>query len=273
MQLGPNNPFKTQQMAAPRNMLSGYAEPTHINDFMFEQQRRTFATYGYALDPSIDIQETATKYIGSVDDAEKNQGHSKAVRDICFNNAGTQFLSAAYDRYLKLWDTETGQCISRFTNRKVPYCVKFNPDEDKQSLLVAGMSDKKIVQWDIRSGEIVQEYDRHLGAVNTITFVDENRRFVSTSDDKSLRVWEWDIPVDFKYIAEPSMHSMPAVTLSPNGKWLACHSMDNQILIFGAQNRFRLIKRIFSRGIWWLAYLPNGKLNIWDWKTTKLYSK
>lgn len=46
-------------------------------------------------------------------------------------------------------------------------------------------------QWDIRTGEVVQEYDRHLGAVNTITFVDENRRFVSTSDDKSLRVWEW----------------------------------------------------------------------------------
>ena len=41
------------------------------------------------------------------------------------------------------------------------------------------------------SGEVVQEYDRHLGAVNTITFVDENRRFVTTSDDKSLRVWEW----------------------------------------------------------------------------------
>lgn len=36
-------------MAAPRNMLSGYAEPAHINDFMFEQQRRTFATYGKSL--------------------------------------------------------------------------------------------------------------------------------------------------------------------------------------------------------------------------------
>ena len=38
------------------------------------------------------------------------------------------------------------------------------------------------------------------GAVNTITFCDDNRRFVSTSDDKSMRVWEWDIPVDMKYI-------------------------------------------------------------------------
>ncbi|KTG38262.1 hypothetical protein cypCar_00044170 [Cyprinus carpio] len=427
-EFGPANPFRSQQMAAPRNMLSGYAEPAHVNDFMFEQQRRTFSTFGYALDPSVDTsQVSSSSYIGAVEEAEKNKkplivhavivsaqglmafetgvkksekrkkvkggdasdidsflgpwakyqdekdvakpsedekkeldeiiakrqkrgkneeeapaeektvlhikdaydyqgrsylhvpqdvginlrsadvpdkcylpkkqlhvwtghtkgvsairlfpvsghlllscsmdckiklwevynerrcartfiGHSKAVRDVCFNNTGTQFLSAAYDRYLKLWDSETGQCIARFTNRKVPYCVKFNPDEDKQNLFVAGMSDKKIVQWDIRSGEVVQEYDRHLGAVNTITFVDENRRFVSTSDDKSLRVWEWDIPVDFKYIAEPSMHSMPAVTLSPNGKWLACQSMDNQILIFGAQNRFRLNKKKIFKG-------------------------
>ncbi|CDY55054.1 BnaCnng28120D [Brassica napus] len=71
-------------------------------------------------------------------------GHGKAVRDICFSNDGTKFLTAGYDKNIKYWDTETGQ---------------------------------KIVQWDINSGEITQEYDQHLGAVNTITFVDNNRRF------------------------------------------------------------------------------------------------
>ena len=70
----------------------------------------------------------------------------------------------------------------------------------------------------MNTGEITQEYDQHLGPVNTITFVDENRRFVTTSDDKTIRAWDFDIPVVIKYIAEPHMHSMPSVTLHPNSQ-------------------------------------------------------
>ncbi|XP_060063227.1 pre-mRNA-processing factor 17-like [Ylistrum balloti] len=456
-QVGPSNPFKTQQMLAKKNMISGYAENAHFNQFQFENQRRTFTSYGYAVDPSVDVQVSSEPpivgdrvaaddskgltvfeampkrpedkrkrlrnsdagdvegYLGPwgkfvdektvmkpsedeqkeldeilakrsktnkqteektaeekttlhIKDAYDYQGrsylhipqdvgvnlkseeppekcflpkkhihtwtghtkglsairwfpvsahlllscsmdckikiwevynerrcirtytgHKQAVRDITFNNEGTEFLSCGYDRYCKLWDTETGECKSRFSSRKVPYCVKFHPEPDKQHLFVAGTSDKKIVCWDIRSGEIVQEYDRHLGAVNTITFVDQNRRFVSSSDDKSLRVWEWDIPVDFKYIADPSMHSMPAVTLSPNGKWLACQSMDNKVSIFNVLNRFKYMRKKTFTGHMVAGYACNvdfspdmsyiisgdadGKLYVWDWKTTKLYSK
>ena len=53
--------------------------------------------------------------------------------------------STGYDRYIKLWDTETGNCVSHFTSRKIPYCAKFHPDDDKQHLFVAGTSDKKII--------------------------------------------------------------------------------------------------------------------------------
>ncbi|XP_064617286.1 pre-mRNA-processing factor 17-like isoform X2 [Liolophura sinensis] len=454
-QVGPEHPFKTQQFSASRNSLAGFVEPAHVNAFTFETQRRTFTSYGYAMDPSVDsvgnekVVGDVTKaedakgltvfeaskdrpgdkrkrlknpdasdiegYLGpwgkfvdekttmKPDEEQKKEldeilakrsktskqveekpaeekttlhikdaydyqgrsflhipqdvgvnlksedppekcflpkklihtwsghtkgvaairwfpgsahlllscsmdskikiwevyndrrcvrtylGHKQAVRDVSFNNDGKQFLSCGYDRYCKLWDTETGECISRFTSRKVPYCVKFNPDDDKQHLFVAGTSDKKIVCWDTRTGEVVQEYDRHLGAVNTITFVDQNRRFVTTSDDKSLRVWEWDIPVDFKYIADPSMHSMPAVTLSHNGKWLACQSMDNQICIFNVLNRFKFMRKKRFTGHMVAGYActvdfspdmsyiisgdADGKLYVWDWKTTKLYTK
>jgi len=73
-------------------------------------------------------------------------GHSKPVKDITFNNSGSHFLSTSFDKYIKMWDTETGQCTGSFTNKRVPLCVKFNPNEDKQHIFIAGTQDKKIVQ-------------------------------------------------------------------------------------------------------------------------------
>eukprot|EP00123_Amoebidium_parasiticum_P013519 comp22006_c1_seq1/m.31851 comp22006_c1_seq1/g.31851 ORF comp22006_c1_seq1/g.31851 comp22006_c1_seq1/m.31851 type:complete len:569 (-) comp22006_c1_seq1:480-2186(-) len=455
--VGPENPFKTQQERAERNIISGFVESAGMNDFAFEEQRRTYHNYGYALDPTTD--GTRAGYVGDVSKAMETQGvtvwdktkkrpgdkrkredkgtiddldtykgpwakfenerttaapteeqlallkewqaakeeggkkkekegtveeksiyhlkegedylgrtfmdipksvpsgvkldsdegpekcyvpkrvihtwevcdkgvgavrlfprsghlvlvaamdgkirlyeyygkrrlirtyvgHKQAVRDIAFNNDGTRFLSCSYDRYVKLWDTESGECIARYTTGKVPYCVKFNPAPDRQHMIVAGMADKKIVQWDTTTGEIVQEYDRHLSAVNSITFVDNGNRMVTTSDDKSIRVWEWEIPVDFKYIADPSMHSMPAVGLHPQGKWMAMQSMDNCILIFGTTERFRMNKKkqfkghlvagyacqcnFSSDGNYIISGDSEGRLIIWDWKTTKIYQR
>ncbi|WVQ68336.1 uncharacterized protein L199_006543 [Kwoniella botswanensis] len=216
-------------------------------------------------------------------------GHSQAVKDIAFNNSGSQFLSASYDRHIKLWDTETGKCIQAFTNGKVPNVVKFNPDYDKQNVFLAGMQDKKIIQYDLRQREIVQTYDQHLGPVNTITFVDENRRFVTTSDDKTIRGWDYDIPVVIKYIAEPYMHSMPAVTLHPSNKYFACQSMDNQILVYSADGSFRQNKKKRFAGHTVAGYAcaigfspdgkyissgtGNGDVVFWDWKNGKIQKR
>ncbi|KAL6983684.1 hypothetical protein U1Q18_017062 [Sarracenia purpurea var. burkii] len=214
-------------------------------------------------------------------------GHSKAVRDIWFCNDGTKFLTAGYDKNIKYWDTETGQVISAFSTGKIPYVVRLNPDEDKQNILLAGMSDKKIVQWDMNTGQITQEYDQHLGAVNTITFVDNNRRFVTSSDDKSLRVWEFGIPVVIKYISEPHMHSMPSISLHPNTNWLAAQSLDNQILIYSTRERFQLNKKkrfaghIVAGYACQVNFSPDGRFVMsgdgegkcwfWDWKSCKVF--
>jgi pre-mRNA-processing factor 17 len=81
-------------------------------------------------------------------------GHAAAVRDVCFTSDGSRFVSCSYDRYLKLWDTETGECITALTNRKLPYCCKVHPDEPHT--LLAGCSNKHIVQYDMRSGKVEQ---------------------------------------------------------------------------------------------------------------------
>ncbi|KAL2405922.1 Pre-mRNA-processing factor 17 [Exophiala dermatitidis] len=213
-------------------------------------------------------------------------GHKKAITDTDFHPTGRSFLSASYDRQMKLWDTETGKVISRFTTGKTPHTLRFHPEGNE---FIAGMSDKKIVQFDTRSGELTQEYDHHLGPINTLTFVDEGRRFISTSDDKSLRAWEYGIPVPIKFVADPSMYALVRAAPHPSGKYVAFQSADNQIVVYAAGDKFRQNRKKAFRGHNTSGYAidvaisPDGGIIssgdtggfvcFWDWKTGKMWHK
>ena len=219
-------------------------------------------------------------------------GHVKAITDAEFSPDGGRMLSAALDRYMKVWDVETGKCLSRFKTGAIPHVIRFNPSAPHEFL--AGMSDKKIVQFDTRlppdsEDSMTQEYDHHLGPINTITFVDEDRRFITTSDDKSLRAWEVNIPVPIKFIAEPYMYALTRAALHPSGKHAAFQSGDNQVVVYAAGDRFRQNRKKAFRGHNTSGYAidvdfsPDGSflasgdsggfVCFWDWKTCKMYEK
>mmetsp|Transcript_8354 Transcript_8354/g.16827 ORF Transcript_8354/g.16827 Transcript_8354/m.16827 type:complete len:749 (-) Transcript_8354:217-2463(-) len=215
-------------------------------------------------------------------------GHDAAVRDVQFNSDGTKFLSASFDRYLRLWDTESGKVLGTYTNRRVPYVVQFYPHDD--NLFVVGCSDNKIVTYDATTGEITQEYDHHLAPVNTITFVeDQGTKMVTSSDDKKVLVWEWDIGVPIKYISDPTMHSMPVITMHPSEKYLICQSLDNKLVVYQAGDRYTLQRKKKFEGHNVAGYAcdigvspdgrfvcsgdSDGKLFFWDFKRTKMLQK
>jgi len=164
--------------------------------------------------------------------------------------------------------------------------VRFNPDDDKQYAFLCASQNKKIAQFDVRSGNRTQQYDEHLGAVNTVTFVDGGRKFVSTSDDKKIFLWEFGIPVVIKHISEPEMHSITATALHPSNKYFAGQSADNKIVVYDAkQGNFRLNRKKKFQGHMCAGYSiglgfspdgqflasgdSNGSVWFWDWKTTR----
>ena len=109
-------------------------------------------------------------------------GHSKGLKGVTFSWDGRQFTSFAYDKMIKIWDTETGKITLRLGDEQsMAHCVTIHPEPSQKDVLLVGMQNKKIVQYDLRTHDVVQEYDYHLGPVNSITFVDSNRRFISTS--------------------------------------------------------------------------------------------
>ncbi|KIH87693.1 pre-mRNA-processing factor 17 [Sporothrix brasiliensis 5110] len=229
-------------------------------------------------------------------------GHKRAITDLSFNRDGTRFLTGSHDRWMKLWDTETGQCINRFRTGKTPHCLVFNPSVEGAHEFLSGMSNNKILQWDTRAAasssggdggdsvnEPVQDYDHHLAAINTITFVDENRRFMTTSDDKSVRVWDYNIPVPISYTSEPWMYPLTRAALHPSNKYVAYQSGDNQVLVYSARDKYRQNRKKAFKGhnnagtAIDVAISPDGQflasgdtsgyVCFFDWKTCKMYEK
>jgi len=99
----------------------------------------------------------------------------------------------------------------------------------------------------LKNGEVTLQYDKHNGTVNTINFIDNGERFITTSDDKSLRVWDISIPVVTKWITDPNMHAMPTAALHPKRSIIAVQSLDNTVQIFDTENKYkRRKKKVFS---------------------------
>ena len=143
---------------------------------------------------------------------------------------------ASFDRYCRLWDTESGKCLGKWGTNTPINVARMHPEEEH--IFLSGQSDKRIVQWDTRIGSDTDKanvitYERHTKAVNTITWIDRGNKLMTSSDDKTIRCWEYGIPIDYRLIADPEMHSMPSATLSPTGSCVSYQSLDNKILIYG----------------------------------------
>lgn len=213
------------------------------------------------------------------------RGHSLAVRDAVFSFDGDKFYSVSFDCNVHLWDTETGKVISRFASDKVNYCIAVHPHDNNS--FVVGNANHKALQYDAASGKLTQEYNEHLGPVSSVTFCEDGKKLLTTSDDRKVFVWNYGIPVVDKYISDSSLHAVPAVALDPTGRFLAGQAMNNSIIVYQATGEYKFqgnkkfrghqssgyaIRPEFSTdGKYIASGSTDGSVFFWDWKTTKLY--
>lgn len=216
------------------------------------------------------------------------KGHSKAVKTLTFVNDGSSFISSSFDQTVKVWDTESGKVTKRLKFKSIPNAVDSRPLNDGNEIIV-GLSNSKIMHYDIRVQEkngLVQQYDHHLSSILALKYFPDGSKFISSSEDKTVRIWNNQINIPIKQISDTTQHSMPTLDIHPSENYFCTQSMDNSLYSYSMKPKYkRHPNKVFrgqkssGYGIG-LTFSPDGhyicsgdirsKMLIWDWTTTKL---
>lgn len=115
-------------------------------------------------------------------------GHKGAVWGVAINADSTMVATGAADFSAKVWNAQTGTETMSFTHKHVVKSVDFT---SSSSHLLTGSNEKILRVFDLtRPDAEAQQFLGHTANIKRVVFLPGDRTFISSSDDKTLRVWD-----------------------------------------------------------------------------------
>ncbi|MCA9079238.1 MAG: hypothetical protein KDA58_01715 [Planctomycetaceae bacterium] len=114
-----------------------------------------------------------------------NEAHSDTVFDVEFSRDGRQIVSGSADKFVKLFDVESGQFIRAYeghTNHVLGVAIQ----ADGSSLASAG-ADNEIKVWNTATGEQRRTIKNYGKQVTSIDYIGVTDKLISSGGDKTVR--------------------------------------------------------------------------------------
>lgn len=116
-------------------------------------------------------------------------GHSKRVVSAVFSPDGLSFATLSEDNSARLWHANTGrEWKAVFFDKILAPSVAFVPD-GRIFVVTYGKEDTAEV-WDIKSEKLIASLKGHTGWIATAEISPDGRHVVTTSFDKTARLWD-----------------------------------------------------------------------------------
>lgn len=197
------------------------------------------------------------------------------VNAIAFAPDGRTFASAGDDALLRIWTTDTIQCMGTLPgytdilNGRNSLC--FSPDGKH---LASASNDGTIIVWDLASHEAIHTLRGNAGKVHGVLYAPDGKHLVSGVGDGAILVWDATTGDCVGVLTE---HTRAVHTLSFNrdGSLLASGSEDDTIKLWRnlAGPSIATLSG-HTDGVWALAFSPDGRTlasgggydkNFWLW--------
>uniref|UniRef100_A0A8C0QJG4 Apoptotic protease-activating factor 1 n=1 Tax=Canis lupus familiaris TaxID=9615 RepID=A0A8C0QJG4_CANLF len=115
------------------------------------------------------------------------RGHLSWVHCVMFSPDGSSFLTSSDDQTIRLWETKK-VCKNSAIVLKQEIDVVF---QENEVMVLAVDNIKRLQILELLNNRIFQSRIGHKKTVRHIQFTDDGKTLISSSDDSSIQVWNW----------------------------------------------------------------------------------
>ncbi len=115
--------------------------------------------------------------------------HGHGVTGVAVLPDGRRAVTGSWDRTIGDWDLETGQQLRRISGIPDKWGTPVAVSPDGRRALFGTHFGHTVWLWDLDTGEEIERWEGHTNQIRHVAFAPDGRRAVSTSFDKSARVW------------------------------------------------------------------------------------
>ncbi|KAJ8072493.1 60S ribosomal subunit assembly or modification protein [Marasmius tenuissimus] len=158
-------------------------------------------------------------YVWDITDGEvivKLTGHSDSVSCVAWSHDGEIVSTGGMDGKIRLWrrvgkeDYRTWEFLTELQGPDEVMFLRWHP---KGTVLLAGSNDSTLWLWQLPSGNTMQVFAGHTGAVQCGEFTPDGKRIVSACADGTLILWDPRSPTPvFKLTPEDARFDLDGIT-------------------------------------------------------------
>jgi coatomer subunit beta' len=179
-----------------------------------------------------------------------------------------------------IWDYESGICVKSFELSELPVrCAKFLA---RKQWFLAASDDMRLRVFNYNTMEKVKEFEAHADYIRSLEVHPTLPYVLSSSDDMTIKLWDFDRNFDCTQIFEGHSHYVMQVKFNPKDtNTFASASLDRSIKVWGLGSHTpHYTLEGHERGVNCIDYYPSGdkpyilsgaddrSVKIWDYQVS-----